>query len=122
MMTDLPPTKFRIMADWGAAYAWDEDGACTVIADYFPDHPELWKLQAVEEQLEWWASGIYDFENPYGLTAHQTDKVGLRFARELAGLLVDYGIPVTFVPNEEIGKEGKNASDVEFEVFPASGE
>ena len=59
-MTESRPTKIIIMADYGNAYAWDEDGLCTDIARYFPDIPEV---VAIEKELEDWASWFEDADD-----------------------------------------------------------
>ena len=111
---DLPPTKLKIMADYGPSYAWNENGAATIIADYFTGHPQYEQLKALENALEEWAGSLYENEDkPAGFTLEKFDKIGLSLAQQLADLLSDYGVLVTFVHEAKLRNKGRMTSKVE---------
>jgi hypothetical protein len=95
------PLSLDIYPDYGGTYAWDQEGSCTSIADYWPDVPELSDL---EEKLVAWAetyeriqSGeqqfieLYDRNDMEGYYAR-----GKVLANELARLLAPKGVSVSF--------------------------
>ena len=88
------------MADYGSAYAWDEDGVCTGIAEYFPDHREHTALQAIEGMLEewsgWFATSVSVGENSE-FPWDEFHERGLALAKKLALLLKD-NPPVCYQP------------------------
>jgi hypothetical protein len=107
-----PPKKYKIMADYGDAYAWDEKGRCVGISYNFPGHPRLIELEKLEEELEEWAGwfgGSEDNDPSFPWDAfHQR---GLDLAKGLAGILKGSGIPVTYErPFED--PDGKDCKEI----------
>ena len=49
-------SRIRIMADYGDAYAWDQDGVCVGLHYYFP---EIADVKRIEEELETWAGDFW---------------------------------------------------------------
>jgi hypothetical protein len=95
------PLSLDISPDYGGTYAWDQEGSCTSIADYWPDVPELSdleeKLVAWVETYELTRSGeqqfleLYDRNDIEGYYAR-----GKILAAELARLLSPKRVPVSF--------------------------
>lgn len=98
---EYTPQSLSIYPDYGSAYAWDQEGACVRIVDYWPDVPELAdlhdKLGAWAETYERTRSGeqefieLYDRNDIEGYYAR-----GKVLATELARLLAPKRVPVSF--------------------------
>jgi hypothetical protein len=58
MRDDL--TKIRIMADYGDAYAWDQDGVNIGLSYNFENLPEI---AAIEEELIRWSGDFWEAED-----------------------------------------------------------
>jgi len=92
---DLPPKRIKIMADYGGAYAWDEDGGCIEIYDYFPQYPEL---KRIEDELKLWSDWFWaeaeqdDPDFPWD----RFNKKGIRLAKEIAKVMKDADIKITY--------------------------
>ena len=95
------PLSLDIYPDYGGTYAWDQEGSCTSIADYWPEVPELSDLHdkfvAWSETYERTQSGeqpfieLYDRNDVDGYYAR-----GKVLAVELARLLASKRVPVSF--------------------------
>ena len=98
---EYTPQSLSIYPDYGSSYAWDQEGACVRIVDYWPDVPELAdlhdKLGAWAETYERTQSGeqqfieLYDRDDIEGYNAR-----GKVLATELARLLAPKRVPVSF--------------------------
>lgn len=104
------PRRIRIMADYGGAYAWDEDGIGTGIAEYFQDRPEYEQLEAVEQELVEWDTWFEtsDLPDDFNFPWDDFHVKGLELAKRLAGLLK--GSPPVFYqpPYEDPFRRGSD--------------
>ena len=99
---DPRPRKIRIMADYGGAYAWDEDGICTDIAEFFADRKEYRPLQTIEEKLMEWSKWFATSDIPDDLNFpwDEFHERGLVLAKKLF-LLLKNNPPVFYQPPYE---------------------
>jgi len=92
-----PPTKLLIMPDYDSTYAWDEDGTCMGLDDFFPNHPQLEEIVKLDQKMEVWASWYWDVDDelrefPW---AEFYDH-GLMLAKRLVELVKDSDIPIVY--------------------------
>lgn len=93
-LLDERPKTITIMADYGWAYAWDEEGAATSLADYFPDIPEVAEIEAeLETWSEWFFSAEeFDQHFPWDLF----NRKGLALACRLYQAIRQTNVPVYY--------------------------
>lgn len=88
-------TKIKIMADYGDAYAWDQEGVCIGLSYNFPEREVI---AQIEKELEEW-SGWF-MSNDEDLNFHWDDfhEKGLALAKRLKEAIRDTGVPVFYEP------------------------
>lgn len=95
-MTKDRLTKIKIMADYGDAYAWDQEGVCIGLSYNFPERAVV---SQIEKELEEWA-GWFMSSIDEGINFPWDDfhEKGLTLAKRLKEVIRDTGIPVFYEP------------------------
>lgn len=90
------PKIITIMADYGFAYAWDEDGAGTGLAEYFPEIPEIALIEAELDQWSRWFSQVEEFDPLFPWDEFHLK--GLALAHRLYQAIKHTDVPVFYWP------------------------
>jgi len=106
---DQVPRIYRIMPDYGGAYAWNEAGACTGIAYDFPDVAGVTELEARIDD-EW--QSLFELGVDYNGAEMNIDfdwdsfhALGIQFACELKDLLGERANFFYEKPYEDLGRD-----------------
>jgi len=96
------------MADYGDAYAWNEEGVCIGIGYSFTNHSGYKEIVLVESELEQWsASFSIARDNDPSFPWDDFNRKGRSLTRKLADLLRDTNITIVYKrPHED--PEGKH--------------
>lgn len=91
---DERPKTITIMADYGFGYAWDEDGAGTGLAEYFPEIPEVAEIEAELKSWSSWFSSAEEFDPNFPWDAFY--QKGVELARRLNQAIKHTKVPVFY--------------------------
>lgn len=105
-INDKRPKIITIMADYGFAYAWDEDGASTGLADYFPEISEVAEIEAELESWSSWFSSAEEFDPNFPW--EEFNRQGLTLSRRLYQAIKKEKVPVFYWPPFEDPQRGSS--------------
>lgn len=95
-MTKDHLTKIKIMADYGDAYAWDQEGVCIGLSYNFPEREVITQI---EKELEEWAGWfISTTDEDLNFPWDDSHEKGLALAKRLKEAIRDAGIQVFYEP------------------------
>lgn len=89
-MTKDHLSKIKIMADYGNAHAWDQEGVCIGLSYNFPDREVV---AQIEKELEEWAAWfISTIDEDLNFPWDDFHEKGLTLAKRLKEAIRDTGI------------------------------
>ncbi|NUN24386.1 MAG: hypothetical protein HUU09_13130 [Candidatus Jettenia caeni] len=95
-MTKDHLTKIKIMADYGNAYAWDQEGVCIGLSYNFPEREVV---AQIEKELEEWSGWfISPIDENINFPWDDFNEKGLALTKRLKEVIKDTGIPVFYKP------------------------
>lgn len=102
---DKPPKEITIMADYGTAYAWDEEGAGIGLSEHFQDSPEVARIEAELEAWARWFSTADEFDPKFPW--QEFHQKGLALAQCLYQAIKYTNVPVYYWSPFEDPARGK---------------